>query len=205
LLPKFGDASPLSAMKIGPIILASASPRRVELLQQIGIEFAVVPSKSPEKHNEQLTGAELAHINAYHKARAVAKKHPDAIVLGADTLVCLGTRLYGKPETRVEARQMLTELQGQTHQVVTGVCLLHLRQHRQRVFSDSTDVTFRKLDEAEIDHYLTKINPLDKAGAYAIQDHGELIVERIDGSFTNVVGLPLERLKDELMIWASAH
>jgi septum formation protein len=192
-------------MKIGPIILASASPRRIELLQQIGVEFAVVKSDVAEKHNEQLTGAELAHINAYRKARAVAKKHPDALVLGADTLVCLGTRLYGKPGTKDEARKMLAELQGKTHQVVTGVCLLELRKHRQRVFSDSTDVTFRKLDKTEIDHYLAKINPLDKAGAYAIQDHGELIVERVDGSFTNVVGLPLERLKDELNIWASAH
>ena len=192
-------------MNIGPLILASASPRRAELLQQIGVEFAVVPSSAPEKHNEQLTCAELAHINAYRKARAVAKKHPDALVLGADTLVCLGTRLFGKPATLAEARQMLVELQGRTHQVVTGVCLLLLRQHRQRVFSDSTDVTFRKLDDAEISHYLSKINPLDKAGAYAIQDHGELVVERIDGSFSNVVGLPLERLKDELTIWAAAH
>ena len=192
-------------MKIGPIILASASPRRIELLQQIGLEFAVVKSDVLEKRNEQLTGAELAHINSYRKARAVAKRHPDALVLGADTLVCLGTRFYGKPGTKDEARRMLADLQGKTHQVVTGVCLLELRKHRQRVFSDSTDVTFRKLDDTEIDHYLEKIDPLDKAGAYAIQDHGELIVERVDGSFTNVVGLPLERLKDELNIWASAH
>jgi septum formation protein len=97
---------------------------------------------------------------------------------------------------------MLQQLQGRTHQVVTGICLLHLRSHRQMVFVESTAVTFRPLDPVKIRHYLNRVNPLDKAGAYAIQEEGDLIVEKIVGSYTNVVGLPLERLTVELQAWA---
>ena len=96
---------------------------------------------------------------------------------------------------------MLKELSGRTHQVVTGLCLMHLRTHGQRTFSDITDVRFRTLTPAHIQHYLAQMNPLDKAGAYGIQDGGELIIEEISGSFSNVVGLPLERLKKELLAW----
>jgi septum formation protein len=97
-----------------------------------------------------------------------------------------------------DAHRMLSRLQGRTHQVVTGVCLLHLRAHRERIFAVTTDVTFQMLKSDQITQYLSKINPLDKAGAYAIQDHGELIVAEISGSFSNVVGLPMEKLGEEL-------
>ena len=186
-----------------PLILASASPRRVELLRQLGLEFKVVPGDAPEIHHDQLTGRELCQVNAYRKARAVAKRFPDALVLWADTLVYLGFAPLGKPATLVEAYQMLERLQGRTHQVVTGICLLHLRQHRQAVFAESTAVTFHPLDEVRIRRYLNRVNPLDKAGAYAIQEEGDLIVEKITGSYTNVVGLPVERLTAELQAWAA--
>ena len=133
----------------------------------------------------------------------MAKKFPDALVLGADTLVCLDTALFGKPATLEEAYQMLERLQGRTHQVVTGICLLHLRKHRQAVFAESTAVTFHPLDDAQNRRYLNRVNPLDKAGAYAIQEEGDLIVEKIVGSYTNVVGLPVERLSAELEAWAA--
>ncbi len=181
-----------------PLVLASASPRRAELLRQLGFEFKVVPSTVPEIHHDQLTAQEASQINAYRKARAVAKRFPDMVVLGADTLVYLESTLYGKPACLEAAYEMLEQLQGRTHQVVTAICLLHLREHRQRVFAETTAVTFRALDAVAIRRYLTRVNPLDKAGAYAIQEEGELLVERIDGSYTNVVGLPLERLKPEL-------
>ena len=184
------------------IILASTSPRRAELLRQLGLEFKVVASDVPEIHQEQLTGRELAQINAYRKARGVAKKNPDALVVGADTLVCLNEVVFGKPATLEAAYEMLEELQGRTHQVVSAICLLHLRSHRQKVFADLTAVTFRPLDAVKIRRYLTKVNPLDKAGGYAIQEEGDLIIEKISGSRTNVVGLPLERLKQELDGWA---
>lgn len=185
-------------MNLPPIILASASPRRAELLRELEVAFEIVPSDADEVHNEVLTATEVAQINAYRKARAVAKRFPDALVIGMDTLVALGTRLFGKPASMSEAERMLGDLQGRTHHVVTGVCLLHLRRHRQRIFADRTEVTFRALNGDQIRRYLGRIQPLDKAGGYAIQDHGELIVERVDGSFSNVVGLPLERLGQEL-------
>jgi septum formation protein len=141
-------------------------------------------------------------VNAYRKTRAVAKKFPDALVIGADTLVHLNEKLYGKPTSMEEAYTMLEELQGRTHQVTTAVCFLHLRERRQRMFSDDTIVTFRELDAPKIRRYLSHVNPLDKAGAYAIQESGEMIVERIEGSYTNVVGLPVERLTTELRRWS---
>ena len=188
-------------MKLPPLILASASPRRSELLRLLDIEFRVVTSDATELHDDQFTAVEVAQLNAYRKARAVAKKFPDSLVLGADTLVYLGTKLFGKPANREEAHRMLKQLAGHTHQVVTGVCLMHLRAHREQTFSEITDVQFRKLTAAHIQHYLAQMNPLDKAGAYAIQDGGELIIEEISGSFSNVVGLPVERLRRELARW----
>ena len=185
-----------------PLILASASPRRSELLRQLSLDFKVMPGDVPEVHHDQLTARELSQVNAYRKARCAAKRFPDALVLGADTLVHLDTVLFGKPATLEEAYQMLERLQGRTHQVVTGICLLHLRNHRQTVFAESTAVTFHPLDAVRIRRYLNRVNPLDKAGAYAIQEEGDLIVEKIVGSYTNVVGLPLERLTAELSAWA---
>jgi septum formation protein len=188
-------------MKAIPLILASSSPRRSELLRQLLSDFKVVASEVPEIHHDQLTGAEAAQINAYRKARAVAKKFPDALVLSADTLVVLGNTLFGKPKSLEEAYGMLERLQGRTHSVVTAVCLLHLRNHRQQIFAESTAVTFRSLDAVKIRRYLSRVNSLDKAGAYAIQEEGDMLVEGIVGSHSNVVGLPLERLRMELRGW----
>jgi septum formation protein len=191
------------SMKKRPFILASASPRRVELLRQILVDFEVVPGDVPEIHDEQLTAWEMAQINAYRKARAVAKKFPDTTVLGADTLVYLDreARLYGKPVNPADAVRMLSELQGKTHAVITGVCLLNLRGHKQRVFAEWTDVRFHPLTAEQIKEYLQLMNPLDKAGAYAIQEYGERVVAEISGSYSNVVGLPLERVREELRQW----
>ncbi len=180
------------------LVLASGSPRRAELLRELGLEFHVLPSDAPEVAHDELSPQELCQLNAHRKARAVAKKHPDVVVLGADTLVFLDREILGKPTDLADARRMLERLQGRTHQVVTGVSLIHLRTHREHLFAVSTDVRFRALNDAQIRNYLAKINPLDKAGAYAIQDHGELIMEELSGSFTNVVGLPLERVEAEL-------
>lgn len=189
-------------MRLPPVILASVSPRRSELLKQLDVEFLVVASDLEELHHEDLTAGEISQINAYRKARQVAKRHPDSLVIGADTLVSLGNRLYGKPADRDAAAGMLGELSGHTHSVVTGVCLLHLRGHHQQVFSETSFVTFHPLSAQRIAAYLDRVNPLDKAGGYGIQENGELIVENIIGSFTNVVGLPLARLREELLMWS---
>lgn len=188
-------------VKLPPLILASASPRRAELLRQLKLEFEVVPSSAKEVFDDHLSPLELCQLNAHRKARAVAKKIPDALVLGADTLVFLSHKIFGKPSDKDQARDMLMQLQGKTHQVVTGVSLIHLRSYSERIFAVSTDVLFRPLTPQQIDEYLAKINPLDKAGAYAIQENGELVVSEISGSFSNVVGLPIEKVQSELEAW----
>ncbi len=188
-------------MELPKIILASASPRRVELLRRLKLRFDVQLADVSEVHSDHLTAREVCQVNAYRKARAIAKRQPDALVLGADTLVHLDNRLFGKPADLAEARQMLARLAGRKHEVVTGVCLMRLRTHECRTFAEGTDVTFRKLTAKEIDRYLAAINPLDKAGAYAIQEFGDWIVQEVEGSFTNVVGLPIERLQAELANW----
>jgi septum formation protein len=189
-------------VKLPPLILASASPRRAELLRQLKLEFEVIPSDALEVFDEHLSPQELCMLNAHRKARKVAKKHPDDLVLGADTLVFLNRKVFGKPDGMAGAKQMLQELQGKTHQVVTGVSLIHLRIHREKIFAVSTDVVFRALTSGQIDEYFKKVNPLDKAGAYAIQENGDLIISKISGSFTNVVGLPVEKVKTELAAWS---
>jgi septum formation protein len=179
------------------LILASASPRRSELLRRLRPRFQIVPSAAVEIHGEQWSAGELAQVNAWRKARAVSRQFPEAIVLGVDTLVALGTAIYGKPRTLAEAHAMLAVLQGRTHQVTTGVCLICRRARRISLFFEQTDVTFRALTAAQIRRYHQKVNPLDKAGAYGIQEQGNDIVESISGSFSNVVGLPLEKLEAE--------
>jgi septum formation protein len=186
-----------------PVVLASASPRRSELLSHLPVEFTVVASDAPEIHNEQLTVREICQINAYRKARAIAKKFPDRLVLGADTLVAMNNRLYGKPADNREAERMLGELQGKTHEVVTGVCLMNLRQHRVKMFCETTWVTFKDLRPEDIHNYVTKVPTLDKAGAYGIQELGDLLVAGVDGSYDNVVGLPTESLRRALAEWRS--
>ena len=190
-------------MKLPSLILASSSPRRAQLLDYLGVDFTVLPSNAEETTDPQLSPEEMCMLNAWRKARAVARKHSDRLVLGADTIVCLGATIFGKPTDIAAARRTLEALQGSTHTVITGLCLTQLKGHRERVFSESTQVAFRELSASQIDRYLEAINPLDKAGSYAIQDRGEMIVESVSGSFTNVIGLPLGRLQQELQDWPS--
>ena len=166
-------------------------------------DFEILPATVDEVAHDHLTPLEVCQLNAHRKARAVAKKVPDALVLGADTLVFRDSEILGKPHNLAEAERMLSRLQGRTHQVVTGVCLMHLRAHVERIFAVSTDVLFHPLTRRQIRDYLAKIQPLDKAGAYAIQDYGELIISEISGSYSNVVGLPVEKLRAELDAWGT--
>lgn len=181
-----------------PIVLGSVSPRRALLLGQLGVPFEVVPSRAEEQHDESLPTAQLCRLNAAAKAREVAQARPEALVIGADTLVALAGRIYGKPRDLAHARQILAELSGRTHQVVTGVCLFEGLSGRCEEFSVCTEVTFRPIGSREIEAYLEAVPVLDKAGAYAVQERGELIVERVAGSLSNVIGLPLEALSEAL-------
>ena len=181
-------------MNSASFILASTSPRRREMLVQAGFSFEIMAP--PEDDNHALPGLspdDLVAAQALAKARAVVWKHPDGIVLGADTVVALGGRILGKPAHEEEARAMLGDLSGQEHEVLTGFCLLRGKEilHREVV---CTQVLFRDLDLAEIAAYAATGSPLDKAGAYGIQDLGGGLVKSIKGSYTNVVGLPLAQV-----------
>ncbi len=170
------------------LILASGSPRRRELLEAAGLSFEVIPSPAEEIHDASLGMEGLCEENARLKAAAVSV--PGAVVIAADTLVFIDGDPLGKPKDMTEAHEMLRRLSGRTHQVCTGVCVVDA-EGKVRTFHAVTDVVFRELDEAGISEYLFSTNPLDKAGAYGIQDRGELIVERISGGYDNVMGLPV--------------
>ena len=181
------------------IILASGSPRRRELLEQMGVKFRVLTADVEEEHGQGRVARAICRRNALAKASAVAKGYQKETVLGADTLVHLGDDLLGKPNSIAEARRMLRRLSGQTHQVTTACALVE--EERQRVFSVTTRVRFRNLSARQVNAYLNAVPVLDKAGAYAVQEKGEWIVEAVHGSLTNVVGLPVERLGQELRAW----
>jgi len=178
------------------IILASGSPRRRELLTELGVCFEVITADVPELDEATspgLTPAELARENARRKAAAVATLYSGRWVLGADTVVALGNRLFGKPASREEARAFLRALSGHSHEVITG-CALMAPDGREEIFHDVSTVTFRELSGETIERYLAEVSVLDKAGAYALQERGEWIIESVQGSRNNVIGLPTELL-----------
>jgi len=178
------------------LILASGSPRRSDLLREAGYRFTVVKPDVVEIEDPAIPIRELTALNARLKADAVASAHPGAVTIGADTLVLLGETVFGKPADYAEASRMLAELNGQTHQVFSAVSFLFHEGEKETVHSltIATEVTFKKLSHTEMAAYHAKMDPLDKAGAYAAQEHGELIIECITGSLTNVVGLPMEEV-----------
>lgn len=180
-----------------PLILASASPRRAELLRQVGIAFEVRVSDAPEDADVPGAGpAEVAQAHAREKALAVAARVPGRLVLGADTVVVLDGRVLGKPESADEAREMLHALSGREHEVITGVAIALGAGTQARVLAlehVSTRVRFRDVSDEQIETYVASGEPMDKAGAYGIQGRGALLVDEIEGCYFNVVGLPLSR------------
>ena len=175
-----------------PIVLASASPRRRELLGRFGIPFRVIPARGEEKAPAGLSPGELVRVLAEHKATEVAAGEPESVIVAADTVVEIDGEILGKPGTPERAAEMLRRLSGRTHRVWTGVCV----RQGERVLSaaEETAVRFHPLTEEEIAAYVATGEPLDKAGAYGYQDRACLFVERIEGDYFNVVGLPMERL-----------
>jgi len=177
------------------LILASTSPRRADLLRESGISFRVEPPQVQEwsaKDFPEIQPGELARGNARRKARAVAEKHPGQPVLAADTIVVCEGRVLGKPADEEVARQMLAWLSGRTHEVLTAAVLVLPDGKKIRESVVRTRVKFRELATAEVEAYVREIDVLDKAGAYALQDGGDRLVERVEGSRSNVVGLPME-------------
>jgi len=177
------------------LILASRSPRRQRLLDQVGLKATVQPCDLDEVFDSALSAAENATVLALAKAECVSKNVRDGIVLGADTIVVLDGKMLGKPEDPPDAIRMLQTLSGRTHVVATGIALVDRPSNRHMTGVELTEVTFRELPLDEIEEYVAGGSPLDKAGAYGIQDdYGAVFVTRIVGCYYNVVGLPLSRL-----------
>ena len=184
------------------LVLASASPRRAHLLAEHDYHFEVVPPEIAEISPEHLTAGEIVRWNARAKALSVARQRPTEIVLGVDTLVAFEGRIFGKPRDFSEALQMARTLNGQTHEVFSGVALLQLDRHLERTFVEVTRVHFHRLEDIQLRAYLERIGPLDKAGAYAAQDDQGELIARVEGSFSNVIGLPMEALGAALRTFA---
>ena len=175
------------------LLLASASPRRRQLLADAGFEFEVVTPTVDEVSSATFTLREATTWNALRKGLTAARAHPDEVVLAADTLVELGGRVIGKPADRAEAVRLLRLLSGQTHVVASSVFIAHLRGGKSENFTVLSRVVFKKLNDRVIKEYLDRIDPLDKAGAYAAQGEGGGVIARIMGSRSNVIGLPMEK------------
>ena len=180
------------------IILASSSPRRSELLKQIGLEFQVCPSYLAETIETQTSPTQVVEELALIKAQTVGKLFKRGLIIGADTIVVIDQQIIGKPNDNHHAKEILRQLSGNRHTVVTGVSLLDLDGGRQIVWSESTLVYFRRLRESEILEYLGNNNVLDKAGAYGIQGRAAAFVTRVEGCYFNVVGMPIAKLVEKL-------
>ena len=181
-----------------PLLLASTSPRRRELLTKAGIAFEVAPVDVDEidaSSAPHLAPTQMAEANAELKARAA--RQPGRWVLGADTVVAVGPRLLGKPASMAEAREFLQVLSGRAHEVITGCALLGPAGEAE-IFHEISRVRFRTLDEATIESYLARVHVLDKAGGYALQEHGEMLIEQVEGSRSNVIGLPIKVVRTRL-------
>ena len=185
------------------LILASASPRRRELLIEYGYDFEVIPPPlaEPDEPAAGLAPAAFAESVSFFKAKSVAAGVDDGVILAADTIVTCRGGIFGKPANCDHARAILRSLSGTTHQVITGVTLLNARTRAHWIGHDATAVTMRPLSDAQVEAYLTTDAWRGKAGAYGIQDRGDAFIERIGGSFTNVVGLPMELVNRMLAEW----
>ncbi|MGL5296303.1 MAG: Maf family protein [Culicoidibacterales bacterium] len=179
-----------------PIILASSSPRRQELLKKIFEDFTVVPSQLEEIIDHTLTPEGVAMQLAFQKAEEVHFFYPESLIIAADTLVVCNNEILGKPTDDADARRMLTMMSGNTQTVITGVCLrLGSMSH---CFFEATELAFNRLDDVFIENYIASGEPFDKAGGYGIQTFSDELIAQINGSKTNVIGLPVKRLKKEV-------
>ncbi len=180
------------------LILASSSPRRIALLRTLGYSFDIMPHSIEEHISRGVPSDELIMDIARQKADDVANKVDNAIIISADTVILHGKHILGKPKDRGDAKKMLLLLSDSVHEVITGVCLVDVPSRKKMLRIDRTRIKMCRITEEEIDAYVSTGEPLDKAGAYAIQGRGEKFIEKIEGSYSNVVGLPLEVLQEML-------
>lgn len=185
------------------VILASASPRRKELLGYIVPRFAVIPADVDETLSDNISAEKSAEFLAVKKAEHISAQYPESVVIGSDTVVIVDGEILGKPADEADAYRMLKKLSGKTHTVVTGVCIS--QGEKKKSFSEATRVEFYPLSEEEIHAYIATGDPMDKAGAYGIQGEGCVLIKGIEGDFFTVMGLPAARLKRELAEFFSAE
>lgn len=178
------------------VVLASQSPRRIELLRSVGLKFEIFPAKIEEKIRPGMLPVEYARHNASEKAQWVSKRVTADLVISADTVVTVGNQIFEKPVDRQHASEMLKQLSGGLHQVITGICLLW--DERVVIDHEITDVQFYPLTDSELEMYLLSDEPFDKAGAYGIQGFASLFIKKIEGCYFNVVGFPLARFYQDL-------
>lgn len=172
------------------IILASASPRRKELLSKIGLNFEVIPSNYDEKLSDDIFSYEKIENLALNKAKDVAERiTDDAIIISADTVVVLDRKILGKPHSKQQAGEMISALSGKTHEVITSIAMINTKTNKTLIKSTATKVTFREIEPEEIEEYTNTDEPYDKAGAYAAQGLAAIFIEKIEGCFNNVVGI----------------
>ena len=176
------------------LVLASSSPRREELLQHLGLDFTIVPSKIDEEQFNQLPPQKMVCDLSAAKAEDISDLVEDTIIIAADTIVVKNDKKIGKPDNAEEAREILEELQGEKHQVLTGIAVLSTINDKIIVEHDVTEVYMRELSESQINNYVKTGEPLDKAGSYGIQGLGGIFIEKIKGSYFTVVGLPIHKL-----------
>ena len=180
-------------MNLQSIILASASPRRKQLLTQIGFDFSVVPSTIKEDLSLPLPPEAFTEHWAREKALNISKNHPRALIIGADTIVVLDGEIIGKPKDKNSSKKMLFKLSGKTHEVITGVSLIQIDSKIDMTFNARTFVSINTLSNNDISHYISKYNPFDKAGSYGIQDGFSVHINKIKGCYYNVMGLPVSK------------
>ena len=176
------------------IILASKSPRRAEILRMIGLDFKVAPSKIKEEINPNIEQNEIAIAISKAKAETISCKYPIDIIIGADTIVVLNGKIFGKPKDLHESKKMLKALSDNTHKVITGVTIINESMGFLKTFSEVTEVLVRKIPTKKIEYYITNFNTLDKAGSYGIQEWFSVWIEKINGCYYNVMGLPISKL-----------
>ena len=183
------------------IILASGSPRRKELMEKIGLKFEIDPAEIDERKFKEKSAEKLVEILAVKKAEAVATRHPNSIIIGSDLTVALDDHQIGKPENATDAKKILKLLRDKTHQVLTGVAIINTANNKTASAVETANVKMRDYSDKEIDNYIATGEPLDKAGAYAIQGHAAAFIEKIEGSYSGVMGLPLYETAELLALF----
>ena len=179
------------------IILASKSPRRIEILKMIGLDFDIAPSKLDEKIKINLAGKPYAKYWSKEKAKLISNQYPDRIVIGADTIVIINNQILGKPKDKNDSKNMLNMLSGNMHHVITSVTLICKNKKISKTFSESTKVFVRKIPSDQIDFYINNYNTSDKAGSYGIQEWFSIWIDKINGCYYNVMGFPISRYYKE--------